>query len=297
MEQMWKTIYLCEDSVEGIFTAVYDAWGNRRKQGTQEIRATQTGGHNYELFAEYVAVVSDAEKTEKVLRSVRKKLSAGLEYMLLKAAMSNSEERAQIIYEVLQWSFAKGRDCSNDLSVACNCRLMEILRYYGNEEHLMLGFLRFQPVGEHQWLAVMEPKNNILPGLMAHFSGRFNTENFIIFDKGRGIAGIYNSVQSTAHEPWALVELDDAQKSALERAEKRKDRYKNLWKIFFKTIAIEERENYTCQRNLCPLWYRTYMTEFLREDEDTDARETGREEVRELPTDTLINYITSASRQ
>ncbi len=296
MEQMWKTIYLCEDSVEGIFTAVYDAWGNRKKQGMQEIRATQTGGHNYELFAEYVAVVSDAEKTEKVLRSVRKKLSASLEYMLLKAAMSHAEERAQVIYEVLQLSFAKGRDCSRDLSVVCNCRLMEILRYYANEEHLMLGFLRFQPVGEHRWLAVMEPKNNILPGLMAHFSQRFNTEDFIIFDKGRGIAGIYNSTQKTLQEPWVLMELDDTQKNALERAEKRKDRYKNLWRIFFKTIAIDERENYACQRNLCPLWYRTYMTEFLRENGDSVEHEF-RQEVSDQKPDISANYITRLSRQ
>ena len=36
----------------------------------------------------------------------------------------------------------------------------------------------------------------------------------------------------------------------------------DLWKDFFNTIGIKERENYQCQRNLMPLWYRKHMTEF-----------------------------------
>ena len=36
----------------------------------------------------------------------------------------------------------------------------------------------------------------------------------------------------------------------------------DLWKCFFKSIAIEERNNPVCQRSFLPLRYRKYMTEF-----------------------------------
>ncbi len=39
--------------------------------------------------------------------------------------------------------------------------------------------------------------------------------------------------------------------------------YEELWKIFHEAIAIEERRNPVCQRNLLPLRFRPYMTEFI----------------------------------
>ena len=40
------------------------------------------------------------------------------------------------------------------------------------------------------------------------------------------------------------------------------DPFIDLWKDFFNTMGIKERENPQCQRNLMPLWYRKHMTEF-----------------------------------
>ena len=40
------------------------------------------------------------------------------------------------------------------------------------------------------------------------------------------------------------------------------DVYVDMWKTFFETISIEERRNPRCQRNMLPLRYRKYMTEF-----------------------------------
>lgn len=270
MMELWKAIYLCEDSTESIFTAVYDAWANRRHQGAQELCVGRTDGQNYELFAEYITVTADEIKTEKVLRSIRTKLSPGLEYKLLRAALSDARDRAQVIYEVLQIAFAKKRDCSEELSIPCVCRLMEILRNYGNEEHLMLGFLRFQSVAEHGWLAVMEPKNNIMPGLMAHFTRRFHTESFMIVDKGRGVAGVYRR-SSPSERNWWLIELDTQDREYVENTLAKRDNFEELWGVFFKSISIDARENYACQRNHCPLWYRKYMLEFQLDSSSSKA--------------------------
>lgn len=41
------------------------------------------------------------------------------------------------------------------------------------------------------------------------------------------------------------------------------EKYADLWKVFFKSIAVEERENYKLQRGNLALHYRKYMTEFM----------------------------------
>ena len=43
------------------------------------------------------------------------------------------------------------------------------------------------------------------------------------------------------------------------------DGYRDLWKTFYQAIAIEERKNPKLQRNMMPLRYREYMTEFLED--------------------------------
>ncbi len=293
MDTMWKTVYLCEDSVEGILTAVYDAWSVRRTSGEQELRIKNSTLDNYELFAEYVGVVTDEEKARKVLRSVRTKLSHGLAYKILKAAMSVYADRGQVVYEVLQYSFAKKRDCSNDLSVPCNSRLMELLRYYANEEHLMLGFLRFQPLAPGSWIAFMSPKNHILPGLMEHFSARFGTESFLIVDEGRSIVGVYRADNALWQKnAWIVVELEEAMRNRLDEIKASQDLYADLWHIFFDTIAISERTNERCQRNLCPLWYRTYMTEFSQRSAENRSERLREQSV----TDDIVGNLEGGDR-
>ena len=46
--------------------------------------------------------------------------------------------------------------------------------------------------------------------------------------------------------------------------EEYEDEYTDLWKTFFHAIAIDERKNYVCQRNLFPLWKRKHAVEFKK---------------------------------
>ena len=47
-----------------------------------------------------------------------------------------------------------------------------------------------------------------------------------------------------------------------QRQEDVNDEYTDMWKIFFETIAIKQRYNPECQRNLMPVWMRKHVTEF-----------------------------------
>lgn len=65
------TIFLCDDTMEGIFTAVYDAWASRLGHANVKL---QVRGGTMELFADYRETETDMEKAEKVARTIKREL-------------------------------------------------------------------------------------------------------------------------------------------------------------------------------------------------------------------------------
>ena len=55
---------LCEDTAEGIFSAIYYAYEIKRNPNTTVISASPID--NYSLFTEYMRVEADLEKAKKV---------------------------------------------------------------------------------------------------------------------------------------------------------------------------------------------------------------------------------------
>ena len=62
------TIFVCEDSLDGILTGVYEAWDSRL--GHENVRLQTEAEGTLELFCQYRPVRRDLEKAEKVLRTV-----------------------------------------------------------------------------------------------------------------------------------------------------------------------------------------------------------------------------------
>ena len=58
-------VYRCEDTLEGIFTAIYNAYEEKRNHEDTRI----TVHEEYLLFAEYVPVVTDIDKAIKIIRT------------------------------------------------------------------------------------------------------------------------------------------------------------------------------------------------------------------------------------
>ena len=64
-------------------------------------------------------------------------------------------------------------------------------------------------------------------------------------------------------EDYYVTPLSIKELQKLQTIEKQRDIYTDLWKEFFETIAIKERENPRCQRTHMPLHYRKHVTEFM----------------------------------
>ncbi len=120
--------------------------------------------------------------------------------------------------------------------------------------HKLTGFIRFEELENKTLYAKVESKFNVVYFLGRHFLKRFNSQNFIIHDINRKLAfvKIENdfSVQEVAYFDEPIYSQNE-------------QKFQKLWKSFFSGVTIKERINSNLQRQMVPLIYRTYMSEFF----------------------------------
>lgn len=254
-------VYQCEDTPEGIFTAVYDAGVSGYGHDFIRIQA-QTPGllENMDLFSEYITVETNQEKAQKVMHSVREKISQEAYMTVMRTACGADDDKADVIYHYIVCGFALGGKVTKALQIPWVQRVFEINRKIQNEVHHYLEFIRFQEVQQEPpvLLAVFEPQNHILALVTEHFADRLNPEHFVIYDKAHAEASFHR-----AGGNWFIRKLEAEECQALEELERHNEEYADLWRVFFDAIAIQEKKNTDLQRNNMPLRYRNHVTEFL----------------------------------
>lgn len=258
-------ILLCEDSLEGIFTGIYDAYALRIPLDNVRLQVGEE--ENLRLFAIYRQVQPDTEKNGKVIRTLKQKFGMEDYRALCMALSSTDSEKAEAVFRTVVWGLSKDRRGSILAHlVDDNVRkVLELSRGATNEMHHLRGFLRFQELSDGILYAVISPKNNIIPYLAEHFSDRLPMENFLILDEGRDVYAVH-----PAGKEWFLVtgnpvsETDCTGQRAHEAFVSEEERYyQELFRHFCHTISIEGRKNLKLQRNMLPLRFRPYMIEFF----------------------------------
>lgn len=254
-----KRIYMCEDSIDGIFTAIYDAWSS--KYGHDNIRIDiqkeENQSYNIELFSEYIHVITDHEKAIKVANSIKNKISMDAFDMACHAAWSDSDDKGDVIYRFLILGFAVGAKIVDSLANDVVMKIFTMNRNVDNEAHHFLGFIRFSESSGNILLSKIKPQNDILRLLAPHFSDRLSNENFIIYDETRKTA----IVHKTGY-PWIYTLADNLKLEKFSEYSEQEEEFQNLWKTFFDSIAITERKNKKLQQSNLPKRFHDNIIEF-----------------------------------
>lgn len=248
-------VYLCEDSLESVFTAIYRAYEEKRDHGATVLSLAEEPI----LFAEYVESPPDVEKTLKVMNTLRRRFGEDDYLSLCMALASEDPEKAQAVYRTvvqgLKGNCRPGHLFDN-LADDHVHRAFSLARGASREISHLQGFVRFQELENKVLYSTIGPKNNVLTFLMPHFADRLPQENFVIYDDKRNIFGIH-----PAGRQWYLLCGKEAEVPKLCLSEEELQ-YQALFRHFCRTIAIRERRNLELQRNMLPLRFREYMIEF-----------------------------------
>ncbi len=250
------TVYLCEDSLEGILCGVYDAWMGRK--GHANVRLQLEEELEQELFTEYCSVSLDGNKAFRVIESIRDQICEEAYETVYTASLSQDMDKADKIYRFLIYGFHFGKRIMGMLQIPEVFQLFQLCRNVCNESHLLTGFIRFTEIREKGLLfSRIAPKNAVIPLLAVHFSERLPNEKWMIYDENRRQAAMY-----APQSGWAVFHVEDKEIEEIEGWKNDKQDYEQLWRLFHSAVAIRERENKNCQRNHLPLRFREYMTEF-----------------------------------
>lgn len=251
-------VYVCRDEIENNLTAIYIAWEYALKVGHNNVRLVRDGCYQMSLLEEYEAVETDYDLATKVSRSIMHKISYYAYETVFYAMLSCEESAVDDIYRFLVLGFKKGPDVMFTYTEPVVQRLLDLKRNVSNEACSFREFVRFNSINNSVYVSHIEPKSNIVSIVGNHFADRMPSEHWMIIDDGRGIAVVHPKDSDNY-----IRVLNDDEMAELSEISDVTDEYTVMWKTFFDAIAIKQRNNYECQRNLFPIWKRKNVTEFL----------------------------------
>lgn len=255
MNRYPSLILQCEDSVEGILTAIYEAFVEKNKMtdfADGDIKIAIGEAQDLFLFTQIKTVQTDLDRAQKTLISIQKKISFLAYKRVLSALCHYDVDRGNVVLGFLIKGFPMGASVMEALANPYVIRVMELARKVDNESHLFLGIIRFTDVGRFLYSEI-EPKCNVLPQVLEHFEDRYPNENYVIYDKKKKLALVHPAFCQSFFVYGDEWNVDKALY---------KDNFEELWKEYFAYIEIKERHNPKCQNNLLPKWYRKNMLEF-----------------------------------
>lgn len=256
---MDKIVIVCNNEIENILTGIYKAFELYKSGHSLDninIIISEDGHYDISFLTEYIHIKTDFDKAYKTMEHIKTRLGGLIHRDVLYSLCHFDANRGYVLFRFLHYCFKNGRSAAEDLTNPYVLKVMELSRKCGNETHHYYGFVRFNSMNNILY-AKIKPKCNVIPLIIEHFSDRFYIENWIIEDETHNLYAVHKANGDTRLFRGDLFTEDFSSKDIIVS-----DKYEQLWKTFFETIAIKERTNPKCQRNLMPLWIREHMNEF-----------------------------------
>lgn len=251
-----KQIYICSDTITGLCSALHDAWLENR-DGDAGIGVK--GKTQQQLFCQYKTVDETDKKAGRLQRMVKRYLGYIAYRDIFYALLSDDPEKGTEVFRTLQAArnITDSRKIMDHLGNPDVAKVFAMSRSVSNEAHLYEEFIRFRELENGLLFSEITPKAQVLVCIADHFADRFPLENWMIYDKTHGEFLVHRAKQR-----WVIVTGADLDQEAAADVSQAEVEYEKLWKGFFESISIKERENPKCQRTNLPLRYRREMTEF-----------------------------------
>lgn len=240
----WSTInttYLYDGTFNGLLTIVFDSYVS--KTIPEHIVSNSVC---LSLFQNYVTVKTDDIKADRIYHGIVHRISYATLYHAYHVFLSNVETKEMDILRYLLLGFEIGNKIDHLLSNPLVLSIQKTAKRVFGEAHRLTGLLRFIQIDDNMYYSKIHPDNNVIEIIGNHFIKRLPCQNFIIHDKNRNIAFLYNT------KTYTIVDAKDIKISSLSQEEKE---YQALWKTFYQHIGIKERTNKRLQMQYMPKKY------------------------------------------
>lgn len=263
-----RIIYVCEDSLTGIFSGIYEVW--KRKMTAEEAGLEVGDSFERRLFCEYIFCKAEKRKALAVIRMIQKNLGVDVYEKISYALLSADRRKAEMVFRAMLEAKKLSRKdrLMEHLGNEAVRTVFGMYRQVANEAHHYKGFVRFRELKNKTLFAKIEPKHAVLPCIAEHFADRFPQENWVIYDKTHEVFLIHEKGKRYYFLQQYMCMKGDSgsdQNIAGGFSEEEMD-YEALWKEFVQSISVAERENRALQNQNLPLRFRTNLVEFSKEE-------------------------------
>ena len=215
-------------------------------------------------------VERDQTHAGRVYRSLAEKISPDAQRLVERGFLTCLDERELCLWHFIRTGLRRGGEMINDLTCDEVRILRQAVRHLEHEAHLLKGFARFAQI-QGVLVAQITPKNRVLPLLRPHFCARYPDERIVIYDR------THAQILAAQRGEWAILPAENFRPGALDGEEQK---WQELWRRFYHTIAIQGRENPRCRMSQMPKRFWGDLTELQTCDE---ALRTGPEPISAQP--------------
>jgi probable DNA metabolism protein len=253
MEQITITY---DGSYEGLLSSIFESF--RLKISVERIVPCTT--YQDSLFAEPVHVETSFEWAERVKAGIHKKGGKTANRLLYRCFLSEQENIEMLILHFVQQAVSSPFDVTRNYRDEKVLELHKINKKIGREVHRMHAFVRFQKTKDDIFTSIIEPDFDVLPLIGNHFEKRYPVMQWLIYDTKRNYGIFYNKdkVNFVTFEEKDHLKMRQLSADILTADE---SEYQNLWKSYFKSVNIPERNNQKLHVQHVPKRYWKYLTE------------------------------------
>ncbi|MFL9835756.1 TIGR03915 family putative DNA repair protein [Chryseobacterium terrae] len=246
---------LYDGSFDGLFTAIFEVF--EYKYSDVEIVA-QENFQQETLFAGTHEVITQQEKSERVLKKLEKNIGKSGINQLMKVFLSEDSEMEKLILSAVQQSVKHPEE--NILQNFADDDMMKIAKIgksVSRERHRMTAFVRFEKLQDEIYFAKIDPDFNVLPLIRKHFKDRYADQKWMIYDLRRHYGLFYDLENCEFFYPDEKLDLNQYQQKFHDEEKK----YQTLWQSYFTKTNIKERKNTKLHIQHVPKRYWKYLTE------------------------------------
>jgi probable DNA metabolism protein len=248
--------FLYDNTFEGLLTAVFDAF-NRKEFPDRIVSQTI----QVPLFTDTFRVITDTEKSERVLTGLKKKISLSALDMLFTCYFSEMKDIENLLFQYIRKAFASPVSIEMNFADDDVLALSKIFTKVQRETTHIKQFVRFQKTADGMFFALVEPLYNVLPLCLPFFEDRYADQSWILYDSKRNY-GLYYDLEKT--EVISFEHFDRSVKTgqlAAEQMDEYEAAFQKLWKDYLSAITIKERKNLRLQQQFMPKRFWKYLIE------------------------------------
>ncbi len=248
--------YSYDGTFPGLLSIIFQAY-DRKAWPEAIIRPNQSGL----LFGETLSIETNEVNATRVWDGIKRVGGELTCEQLFHAYLSLDDSIEMVILDYCKELFIQKVSIATNFANIAVLKVSQMEKRVLREAQRMIMFIRFEQAADGTWFAPISPNYDVLPLITGHFRLRFADQPWLIYDTRRGYGFFFDTnklEQITIDNPAFNVISGQLNTEATHPDE---DKWQEMWKTYFKQIAIRERTNLKCQQNFMPKRFWKYLTE------------------------------------